>query len=51
MPTSLNKISPKEGKTKRQLTMIYASQKKVMKHLEHMMLHENWVKAKDWRSI
>lgn len=29
----------------------YTSQKKVMRHLNHMMKYENWVKAKDWRSL
>ena len=27
------------------------AQKKVMKHLNHMMKYENWIKAKDWRSL
>ena len=27
------------------------TQKKVMEHLDRMMNHENWVKAKDWRSL
>ena len=34
-----------------QLIQKYASQKKVMEHLDHMMNHENWVKAKDWRNL
>ena len=41
----------KDEKEKRKLTNIYASQKKVMKHLNHMMKYENWIKAKDWRSL
>lgn len=51
VPTNLNEITNNDAKEKRKLTNIYASQKKVMKHLNHMMLHENWVKAKDWRSL
>lgn len=51
VPPYLNSITKDDAKEKRKLTNIYSSQKKVMKHLNHMMLHENWVKAKDWRSL
>ena len=51
VPAHLNEITNKDEKEKRKLTNIYASQKKVMKHLNHMMKYENWIKAKDWRSL
>ena len=44
-------INQKNYDEKMQLIQKYASQKKVMEHLDHMMNHENWVKAKDWRSL
>ena len=51
VPAHLNEITDKDEKEKRKLTNIYASQKKVMKHLNHMMKYENWIKTKDWRSL
>ena len=48
---TLNKINQQNYDNKLVLTQKYSSQKKVMKHLDHMMMHENWVKAKDWRSL
>ena len=51
VPHALKKINQKNYDEKMQLIQKYASQKKVMEHLDHMMNHENWVKAKDWRSL
>ena len=51
VPHALKKINQKNYDKKMQLIQKYASQKKVMEHLDHMMNHENWVKAKDWRSL
>ncbi len=51
VPHALKKIDQKNYDEKMQLIQKYASQKKVMEHLDHMMNHENWVKAKDWRSL
>lgn len=51
VPETLNKINQQNYDNKLVLTQKYSSQKKVMKHLDHMMMHENWVKAKDWRSL
>lgn len=51
VPHALKKIKQKNYDKKMQLIQKYASQKKVMEHLDHMMNHENWVKAKDWRSL
>lgn len=48
-PDDLEKIETNDLEKKLELTKIYSSQKKVMEHLEHMMIHENWVKAEDWR--
>lgn len=41
IPAHLNEITDKDEEEKRKLTNIYASQKKVMKHLNHMMKYEN----------
>lgn len=49
MPKNLNSISSSDLKKKMKLTGMYSSQSKVMDHLGHMLPHENWVKAKDWR--
>ena len=49
MPKHLNFISSSDLKKKMKLTGMYSSQSKVMDHLSHMLPHENWVKAKDWR--
>ena len=49
VPTNLNTITNQDEKNK--LIKKYTSQKKVMQHLNHMLSHENWVKAKDWRSL
>lgn len=51
VPETLKKINQKNYDQKMKLIQDYSSQKKVMKHLDHMMSHENWVKAKDWRSL
>lgn len=48
-PADLQQISFTDLDKKLELTKIYQSQNKVMDHLGHMMSHENWVKAKDWR--
>ena len=42
-------ISQRDLEKKMKLTSMYSSQSKVMDHLGHMLPHENWVKAKDWR--
>lgn len=49
VPENLKKINQYDAKMK--LINNYTSQKKVMRHLNHMMRYENWVKAKDWRSL
>lgn len=49
VPENLKKINQYDAKMK--LINDYTSQKKVMRHLNHMMKYENWVKAKDWRSL
>lgn len=49
LPHNLNSISQSDLKKKMKLTSMYSSQSKVMDHLGHMLPHENWVKAKDWR--
>lgn len=49
LPHNLNSISQSDLKKKMKLTNMYSSQSKVMDHLGHMLPHENWVKAKDWR--
>lgn len=49
MPQHLTSISKNDLKKKMNLTYMYSSQSKVMDHLGHMLSHENWVKAKDWR--
>ena len=49
MPNNLNSISQSDLKKKMKLTGMYSSQSKVMDHLGHMLPHENWVKAKNWR--
>lgn len=49
VPENLKKINQYDAKMK--LINNYTSQKKVMRHLNHMMKYENWVKAKDWRSL
>ncbi len=38
-------MSKKEYKEKMQVIKVYTSQKKVMKHLHHMLPYENWIKA------
>lgn len=47
-PELKDAISASELQQKEQLTMIYASQKKVMNHLEHMFPYENWISYHDW---
>lgn len=43
-----NLLSEKDIKEKKQLTEIYASQKKVMGNLEHMFPYENWIAYHTW---
>ena len=51
LPHNLNSISQCDLEKKMKLTSMYSSQSKVMDHLGHMLPHENWVKAKDWRQL
>lgn len=46
VPHALKKIKQKNYDKKMQLIQKYASQKKVMEHLDHMMNHENWGQGK-----
>lgn len=48
-PKRLQQISANDLEMKMELIGMYRSQSKVMDHLSHMMAHENWVKARDWR--
>lgn len=48
-PKRLQQISANDLEMKMELIGMYRSQSKVMDHLSHMMVHENWVKARDWR--
>ena len=38
-------------KKKLKICNVYSSQKKVMKHLHHMLKHENWIPYKNWDKI
>lgn len=49
LPKHLDHISKKDLNQKMKLVKLYGSQYKVMDHLGHMLPHENFVKAKDWR--
>lgn len=48
-PEMLQQISTTDLEKKMELINMYSSQNKVMDHLAHMMAHENWIKAKEWR--
>lgn len=49
IPANLQKINDTDLEEKMALIQLYGSQSQVMEHLNHMMSHENWVHAKDWR--
>lgn len=51
VPKHLDRLSHNQLSKKLKLTSLYSSQYKVMDHLDHMLNHEKWVKARDWRSI
>lgn len=48
LPSNLKTLSKEDIQKKRELTQLYGSQKKVIEHLQHILIYENWMKAKDW---
>lgn len=48
-PVDLQQINEDDLEKKMSLAKIYGSQSRVIEHLGHMMAHENWVKAKEWK--
>lgn len=46
---NMKKISYQDYQKKISLTQLYQSQKKVVTNLEHILIYENWIQAKDWR--